>query len=794
MDRTPSLHRRPVGPAPVALSAVAALLFLAACADPAEETPDGADAAADGGAPIAAPCAPLPAPAGDGTCPVTLRWKADGRTRSIAVAGEWNDFSTTALTFGPPEGGEQVVSFRLRPGLYAYKLVLNGGEWILDPRNPYRKYHGGVENSGLRVLDCSRPRLVVAPGSLKISRPANGQGELVVQLRALDGNGQPAPLCTLSGTLRRPETHLPTGTPPPRLPDAALRLDQDTGAAELRLRDLVDGKYTVALTPSAHGIDGEPLLLPFWIEPAPFSWADTPLYMAMTDRFSDGDGKNPGRLAGVSTAANFQGGDLAGLTEKIERGYFERLGIRALWLTPFYTQPATAHIDQTGAHDVAAYHGYWPVKARQVDPRIGGDEALHTLVETAHRHGMRVMMDAVLNHVHEQHEYFQDPAKKAWFRTGCTCGTAGCDWTEKRLSCLFARYMPDIDWTVTAASEQFITDTLWWLQEFDLDGLRIDAVKHVEDLAIFNLGSRVRERFEQAGTRYYLLGETAMGWSEGTPAQNRENYDTIKRYMGGAGDAGLDGQFDFVWYHAIPYRVFAYDEKRFLHLDYWTHASLSEFKGGLMVNYLGSHDTSRFISMAMYRDTAAGSMWNRGIANNKWENLPLPPQDQEPYDRLWLGMLSVMTVPGVPLLYYGDEYGEFGGGDPDNRHGMRFDTQLAPREKTQLLRMTRLLAARRDLAGLRRGPLVTALLGEDVYGYARPDADPKKGALVILNRTTTSRTAMVPLPSELGWATGTKLRDRLGATPPGPGDLYTVGGSVLAVTVPARGGVILAAE
>ena len=764
------------------------VLALGACASPTTESADGGAGGPDlsePGRPSGDPCAPVTAPSGDALlCPVTVVYTPP-RAAQVAIAGEWNGFSPTAQPLsGPDAQGAYRVTLRLLPGLYAYKLVLDGSDWRLDPKNSYRKYSGGVENSGLRVADCHLPTLQLEPGSLKVRRPGVGQGELTARVRLIAAAGESPGLCKLTATVR--DSQEPVGDPPTTTPPtASVKLSPDLGSAELRLGELRDGKYTLIVRPEAHGKAGPELLLPFWIEAAAFSFADTPLYMAVTDRFVDGDGKNPGLLPGVRQAANYQGGDLPGVTRKIEAGYFDRLGVRALWLTPFNTQPQNPQLDASGVYQVAPYHGYWPIRARQVDDRIGGAEALRALVRAAHRHGIRVLMDSVINHVHEQHEYFVDPARKGWFRTGCVCGTPGCDWTEKRLSCLFATYLPDIDWTIPEASEQLIADALWWLQEFDLDGLRVDAVKHVEDAAILNLTARVRERFEQAGTRYYLLGETAMGWNEGTIADNRENYDTIKRYMG---PDGLDGQFDFVWYHGVAYRTFAYDDKRFLHLDYWSHASLSQFAGSLMVPYLGSHDTTRFITLATYRDPAKGSPWNRDTAFNKWDNLPAPPPDQEPYDHLWLGMLNLMTLPGMPLLYYGDEYGQYGGGDPDNRHPMRFDVALDSREATQLARMTALLKARAELTGLRRGDLQTVLLDENLYAYARPDRDPRQTALVVLNRTAGTATAAVPLPGELGWPAGTRLRDRLG------GASYTVTGTVLMIDVPARGGVLLAAE
>lgn len=765
-----------------------AVLFLA-CSSPGEQSPDQGTGNADLGDTGSGegPCAPLAAPSADATCPVSIRYIPTRAIKSVAIAGEWNGWSTSAQTLTGPDGsGAYTLNLQLPPGVHGYKLVEDGTSWQLDAGNPYRKYVGGTENSGLRVANCFRVGLSVKPGSLQITRSASEQGELTATILVHSPSGAAQPgLCQLRSMIRRPDSDPLASLP--QLSSLELKIAEDRQSATVHLRNLTDGKYQITLTASAGGQDGDPLLLPFWIEPEPFRWSDTPLYMAMTDRFVDGDGKNPGALPAVVPAANFRGGDLQGVTQLIELGYFDQLGVRALWLSPFYSQPSTAHPDQSGKYNVTAYHGYWPVRPRSVDDRIGGDEALQRLVQAAHRHGIRVLMDAVLNHVHDQHEYFQDPQKRSWFRTGCICGSPGCDWTDKRLSCLFASYMPDIDWTQTEASEQFISDTLWWLEHFNLDGLRVDAVKHVEDAAIFNLTARIRERFEQAGTRYYLLGETAMGWREGDITTNQSEYDTIKRYMG---PNGLDGQFDFVWYHANSYRVFAYDEKRFLHLDYWTHASLDQFRGSTMVNYLGSHDTSRFLSMATYRDPTPGSAGDRNIANNKWDKLPQQPSDDEPYDRQWLGTLSVFTMPGMPLLYYGDEYGEFGGGDPDNRHMMRLGGQLATREKNQLSRMQKLLTARQKLRGLRRDKLVTALLGEDVYAFARPDDDPKHGALVILNRLSYQTTASVPIPSELGWATAVTVKDQLSDK------TYTVpaAGGRLAVTVPARGGVVLARE
>ena len=171
------------------------------------------------------------------------------------------------------------------------------------------------------------------------------------------------------------------------------------------------------------------------------------------------------------------------------------------------------------------------------------------------------------------------------------------------------------------ASEQFIADALWWMETFDLDGARIDAVKHVENLAVSNLVAQINERFETVGTDVYLKGETAMGWSGHSLEANQAQYDAINAYMG---PEGLDGQADFVLYHAVVDNVFVSGNENYQHLDYWTNRSQDQYTAGsLMVPYVGSHDVSRLTSRA---DTGTGDAYNQWAE----DGLPGQPGDVPP--------------------------------------------------------------------------------------------------------------------------------------------------------------------
>jgi len=503
--------------------------------------------------------------------------------------------------------------------------------------------------------------------------------------------------------------------------------------------------------------------------------------MVMVDRFVNGEPANdPPPTPGADPRADYFGGDLQGLRQAIDAGRLDQLGVRAIWLSPVQTNPAAAYLAADNVHLVAGYHGYWPIKARQIDPRFGGEQAMREMVQAAHAHGIRVLLDFVLNHVHQDHEYVA--AHPAWFRTGCVCGTPGCDWTAHALDCMFRDYLPDIDHTVFEADQQWVDDAVWWLDSFDLDGLRVDAVKHVEEAATRNLAAAVRERFEAAGTRYFLMGETAMGWNDCADPCNDENYGTIAKYVG---PLGLDGQLDFVLYHAVAYRSFAYGDKGMLHADYWFQHGQSKWPAGaIMTPYIGSHDTARFVSMADYRGQDPAH--DRAIVSNQWSGAAQAPGDAEPYRRARIALSWLLTLPGAPLLYYGDEYGQWGGADPNNRSMWRDEGALGADELATLSLARKLGTARRNLEALRLGDYLPLSSTDDTLSFARVVSGNGPAALVSLTRAVSPQAVTIDAGAA-GIANGTVLHDALG----GPDVTVAPDGSA-SYTVPASGTVILA--
>ncbi len=503
--------------------------------------------------------------------------------------------------------------------------------------------------------------------------------------------------------------------------------------------------------------------------------------MAVTDRLKNGDTSNDvAPTPNVDHRADFHNGDLAGVKQVIDAGTLDQLGVRVLWLTPFNTNPKGPYLDSDGVDNVTGYHGYWPVKGREVDPRLGGSAALQALVKSAHAHGIRVLMDFVVHHVHQDHEYFA--AHPEWFHQGCICGTNNCDWDSHRLDCVFTSYLPNIDWTVPAANEQMEADAVWWLDTFDLDGFRVDAVKQVPDAAVMNVATAVRREFEASGLRVFMTGETAMGWSDCGLSCNQWQYDLISHYVA---PWRLDGQFDFPLYYAVPMQVFSSDAHGMIHADYWSQASGWEYpNGSIMSPYIGSQDTPRFVTLATYRGQDPAH--DPSIPGNKWSNVAGPPDSSEPYGRLRVAMSWLLGQPGAPMIYYGDEYGEWGGADPNNRADWRGDSATLSSDEQATLGLVRKLGqARKNLVALRRGAYVPVFASEPVLVFARQTTSGDV-ALVAVNRTGAPQSATFTLPPSLGIADGASLADALG------GPTVKLAGQSMSITLPAWGQAILA--
>ena len=728
--------------------------------------------------------APVDVSVSTAQCFTTFRYvpPAGSSPKVVQVSGEWNQFADpgTAMT-GPDASGAFTAQVALQPGLTAYKYIVDG-TWMLDPNEHWQKYVGGVPNSAVQVGNCHAPTLALTTNAT--ARPSAGQGHYTASVSFVPGEGAP-PMdpSSVQVTLRDGATTQKV---------YGVTVDAVHSSIAVDVPALADGKYTVFVSAKDYAAQAtQNLRLVFWVEAQAFSWQDALIYMVMTDRFVDGNTANDpkpitttggGGTVTVDPREDYHGGDIAGVTQQIENGTFDQLGISVLWLSPFYTNPPDAWQASDGVHYVTGFHGYWPIKAREVDPRFGTADELKAMVAAAHAHGIRVIEDLVVQHVHSEHEYLaQHPT---WFNTtGCICGTNNCDWTVHRLDCLFTSYLPNIDWTNTEGAAQQEADAIWWLDTFDLDGFRMDAVKQVPDIAIINLVSAVRGEFEASGTHVFMTGETAMGWVDDTLADNLSQYQLISQYIQ---PDGLDGQFDFVLYYAVPLNVFANFSKGMIHADYWVQASGWEYpQGAIMSPYVGSQDTARFITIASYQNQDAAH--SSSIPYNQWTDIAGPPPSSNIYGEHRLAMAWLLGLPGAPMIYYGDEYGEYGGVDPNNRVNWRGNsTSLSSDEQATLSFVRQVGTARHALPAMRRGAYVPVYnTSQDALVFARQDAAGDV-ALEALSRLTTPTTVTTALPPSLGIADGTILHDHMG------GPDVTVSGGAITLTLGAQSAAILA--
>lgn len=353
----------------------------------------------------------------------------------------------------------------------------------------------------------------------------------------------------------------------------------------------------------------------------PFFWEASNMYFLLTDRFNNGDTSNDvhfDRTQETAVLRGFEGGDLKGITQKLNDGYFSDLGINAIWFTPVIEQVHGAVDEGTGV--TYGYHGYWALDWTSLDPNFGTREELQELIDAAHAKNIRVVMDVVLNHtgpVTEKDPFWGD----SWARENPNCAFTTY---ENTTACSLVENLPDIrtesetevalpnhivqKWKDEGRYEEelkelddyFASNNLkktprnyiikWltdYIRDFGVDAFRVDTTKHVDEESWVVLRSQADKAFEAFKTQNKgkVLDETdffMFGEVYNYSIDSGRNFDFGDRVVDYYAN-GFDNLINF---------QFKYDAQNGYEELFSKYAIVKDslFKGKSFVNYATSHD------------------------------------------------------------------------------------------------------------------------------------------------------------------------------------------------------------
>lgn len=528
------------------------------------------------------------------------------------------------------KNGKWYFEVYLEPGLYAYQFVLDGEEWISDPKNedPVPNGFGGY-NSQLRIGgDIERLNWRMARTKKGLKLKVNAES---VSIAALYENG------ARKVTSRKNDFLIP-------LPEDA---SEGRSFFQIYIGNNETGEVADCLIPLE---DGKPVTKASQLGDA--DQHANIIYFLLVDRFHNGDPSFDPRLHDprVHEKVDYHGGDLLGVTKKIEEGFFDDMGVNTIWISPLYQNPDVAYQEFPEPRRwFSGYHGYWPISSTKIDHRFGTKEILKELVDKAHSKGKKVLLDFVANHVHEDHELIKENPDWAtdWILPDGTTNIRLFD--AQRLTTWFDTFLPSLDFSREEVIEIQSDYALYWMNEFGLDGFRHDATKHVPETFWRRLTQKMKQNVDRP---MFQIGETVG------------NRKLIGRYVG---SGMLDGQFDFNLFYDLR-DTLASDYTSAVQMVKSLQASIDDYGfNHLMGNFTGTHDMPRVITYA-----GAGLEFFEDPKEAGW-NRDIHVTDPVAYDKIKLLHAFLMIGPGIPVIYYGDEYGMCGADDPDNRRDMIFE-------------------------------------------------------------------------------------------------------------------------
>ncbi|MBC6991035.1 glycoside hydrolase family 13 protein [Hymenobacter sp. BT491] len=433
------------------------------------------------------------------------------------------------------------------------------------------------------------------------------------------------------------------------------------------------------------------------------------IYLAMPDRFANGDPSND-KFADMADPSSDRtnpflrhGGDLIGAAQRI--GYLKDLGVTAVWFTPVIenNQPLT---DEGGAKR-ASYHGYGFTDHYNVDRRLGGNEAYKAYVKQAHAAGLKVVQDAVYNHVGNNHWFIKDLPMKSWLHQWPTYTNttyryqpitdphAAPSDRKVTLDGWFVPFLPDLNQQNPYVANFLIQHAIWSVETFGIDAWRIDTYLY-NDQPFMN---RCNQVLLTEYPRIHIFGESSVNnvIDQAYYVRNNINFPFKSNQPGGLDfvleSALLDGLKQPVSYDGGVQRV------------YQTLAQDAVYQDpDKLVTFVDNHDHDRYLSVI-----------GEDIAKYK------------------MGLIWLLTTRGIPSMYYGTEIlmknfknpsdaevrRDFPGGWPDDKEN-KFTAAGRNAAENDAFQFVRTLATyRRDHAVLHSGKLMQYLPQDGLYVYFR---------------------------------------------------------------------------
>lgn len=494
---------------------------------------------------------------------------------------------------------------------------------------------------------------------------------------------------------------------------------------------------------------------------------DDVIYFLIPDRFADGDTTNndPAKSKGLfdrKLGRHYHGGDLQGVIDKL--AYIKSLGVTAIWTTPVYDnndRPDTKEV-YPGMPFTTGYHGYGATDMYAIDEHLGDPAKLRELVDKAHALGLKVIQDQVANHTGPYHRWAEDPPTPTWWN-GTVKNHPSNNWQKwttmnpratyqtqaRNIDGWFIDILPDFNQNDPEVEKYLIQNSLWWLETYGFDAIRMDTLPHVPRSFWQKWGGAIHREYP----RVNILGELF----DGDPAlisyfqKGRKGHDGI--------DPEIDTLYDFALFYPIR-KAFAQGgnirEVSQMFARDWLYPNPN-----VLTTFLGVHDMERFM-------------------NEKGATV----------EGLKLAQTLIMTSRGTPLLYYGDEIAMPGGGDPDNRRdfpgGFPGDSRSAfaatgrtDEENAVWNHLATLGKLRANFTALRTGATLDLLDEEQQMAYARTTE--KQAVVVVFNNDTKPAEVAFDVSMIKSLAAGATLADRLGKLP----DVTLENGRVK-LTMPAR--------